>query len=72
MGFCLLTRLYIKWTNERLNKNCHYFISYFRFYGKRDAEDACHCMNGRMLDGRDLVCNIVDSVRNSRKRSRSG
>lgn len=27
---------------------------FFRFYDKRDAEDALDAMDGRMLDGREL------------------
>lgn len=29
-------------------------IWHFRFYDKRDAEDALEAMDGRMLDGREL------------------
>lgn len=30
------------------------FLLIFRFYDKRDAEDALDAMDGRMLDGREL------------------
>lgn len=31
-----------------------YVTFYFRFYDKRDAEDALDAMDGRLLDGREL------------------
>lgn len=34
--------------------NCNMNNIYFRFYDKRDAEDALDAMDGRMLDGREL------------------
>lgn len=33
--------------------NCNHIFT-FRFYDKRDAEDALDAMDGRMLDGREL------------------
>lgn len=41
-------------TIVRLGGLLNLFYFGFRFYDKRDAEDALDAMDGRMLDGREL------------------
>lgn len=38
----------------KINVVLLFLIVSFRFYDKRDAEDALDAMDGRMLDGREL------------------
>jgi len=49
----LANLLIVKLAAYNLLVNCNHIFT-FRFYDKRDAEDALDAMDGRMLDGREL------------------
>lgn len=49
------------------------FIEFaFRFYDKRDAEDALEAMDGRMLDGRELRVQMARYGRPTSPQTRRG